>query len=115
MNLANLKRIGFGIASLLIIGMLGLLSAGKGEAQAEGAPQTESRIGDAWEYLIVAGGNVNLDASGSGGRMRKEPGPFARENYPLQGNLDKLGAKGWELIQISGSPGDPVFYFKRRK
>jgi hypothetical protein len=108
MNLANLKRISFGIASLLIIGMLGLLSAGKGEAQAEG------RAGDAWEYLIVAGGNVNFEGS-SGGRMRKEPGPFARENFPLEGNLDKLGAKGWELIQISGSPGDPVFYFKRRK
>src|SRR5262245_47220561 len=106
MKLIALKRIGFGIASLLIIGTLGLLTAGKGEAQAEGAPQSESRTGDAWEYLIVAGGNVNIDGS-SGVRMRKEPGPFARENYPLEGNLDKLGAKGWELIQISGSPGDP--------
>jgi hypothetical protein len=109
-----LKRIGFGVASLLIIGTLGLLSAGNGEAQADAAPQSEGRVGDAWEYLIVAGGNVNTSPPADG-RMRKEQGPFARENYPLEGNLDKLGAKGWELIQISGNPSDPVFYFKRRK
>jgi hypothetical protein len=48
--------------------------------------------------------------------MRKEPAISAfRENFPLQQNLDKLGAKGWELLHVSGSPGDPVYYFKRRK
>jgi hypothetical protein len=114
MKSISLRRIGIGVASLLMIGMLGALSAGKGEAQAEAAPQGEGRAGDAWEYLIVAGGNVNFSGS-SDGRMRKEQGPFARENYPLEGNLDKLGAKGWELIQISGNPSDPIFYFKRRK
>jgi hypothetical protein len=48
--------------------------------------------------------------------MRKEPAISAfRENFPLQQNLDKLGAKGWELLHVAGSPGDPVYYFKRRK
>jgi hypothetical protein len=70
-----------------------------------------------WEYLVVQGGTVNLSPSdsGSGGSMRKEPGAFSRESFPLEKNMDKLGAKGWELITVSGSPADPIFYFKRRK
>jgi hypothetical protein len=67
-----------------------------------------------WEYLVVQGGTVNLSGS-DGGSMRKEPGPFSRESYPLEKNMDKLGAKGWELVSVTGSPADPVFYFKRKK
>jgi hypothetical protein len=77
---------------------------------AEGTAASEQ-----WEYLVVSGGNVNLNPSGNSS-MRKEPnGSFSRENFPLQQNLDKLGAKGWELISVTGNPADPVFYFKRRK
>ena len=47
--------------------------------------------------------------------MRKEPGAFSRESFPLEKNLDKLGAKGWELVAVGGSSGDPIFYLKRRK
>ena len=67
-----------------------------------------------WEYLVVQGGTVNLSPS-DGGSMRKEPGAFSRESFPLEKNLDKLGAKGWELVTASGSPADPIYYFKRRK
>jgi len=67
-----------------------------------------------WEYLVVQGGTVNLSPS-DGGSMRKEPGAFSRESFPLEKNMDKLGAKGWELVTVSGSPADPIFYFKRRK
>lgn len=67
-----------------------------------------------WEYLVVQGGTVNLSA-GDGGSMRKEPGAFSRESFPLERNLDKLGAKGWELVTVTGSPADPIFYLKRRK
>lgn len=67
-----------------------------------------------WEYLIVAGGTVNLSGS-DGGTMRKEPGSFTREAYPLERNLDKLGAKGWELVTVTGPPADPTFYLKRKK
>jgi hypothetical protein len=70
--------------------------------------------GGGWEYLVVQGGTVNLSAS-DGGSMRKEPGAFSREAFPLERNLDKLGAKGWELVTVSGSPADPVFFLKRRK
>jgi hypothetical protein len=68
-----------------------------------------------WEYLIVQGGTTNLSPSGNSS-MRKEPNsPFAREAFPLEQNMDKLGAKGWELVSVTGNSNDPVYYFKRRK
>lgn len=67
-----------------------------------------------WEYLVVQGGTVNLSPSDSGS-MRKEPGSFGRESFPLEKNLDKLGAKGWELVTVTGATQDPTYYFKRRK
>jgi hypothetical protein len=67
-----------------------------------------------WEYLVVQGGTVNLSA-GDGGSMRKADGAFSREAYPLEKNLDKLGAKGWELVAVTGASQDPVYYLKRRK
>jgi hypothetical protein len=48
--------------------------------------------------------------------MRKQPdGSFSREFFPLERNFDKLGAKGWELVSVHGSPNDPVYFFKRLK
>lgn len=68
-----------------------------------------------WEYLVVAGpSNTNLTPTGNP-RMRKEDSGFGREAFVLQTHLDKLGAKGWELVSVSGVPMDPVYYFKRRK
>ena len=74
----------------------------------------QEQTGIAWEYLVVQGGTVNLSPSDSS-TMRKEPGAFGREWFPLEKNLDKLGAKGWELVAIAGPPNDPIFYLKRRK
>jgi len=74
----------------------------------------EDQSGSGWEYLVVQGGTVNLSGM-DGGSMRKEPGAFSRESFPLEKNLDKLGAKGWELVTVAGSPADPIFYLKRRK
>jgi len=96
------------LVALMVILVAGALVASRTRAQ------TESTGGSGWEYLVVSGGNTNLDAAG-GGRMRKETVGFAREAFPLEQNMDKLGAKGWELVQVSGSSADPVFYFKRRK
>lgn len=78
------------------------------------ADANDDGSGGGWEYLVVQGGTVNL-SPGDGGSMRKEPGAFSRESFPLERNLDKLGAKGWELVTVTGSPADPVFYLKRRK
>lgn len=68
-----------------------------------------------WEYLIVSGGNLNVTGFGNESSMRKQTDAFSNEAYPLERNLDKLGAKGWELVSVSGSPANPVFYLKRLK
>ena len=78
------------------------------------AEDAQSPSGDGWEYLVVSGGTVNLSPSDSGS-LRKEPGAFTREWFPLEKNLDKLGAKGWELVAVAGSSADPTFYLKRKK
>ncbi len=84
-------------------------------ADAKANETEETTVREQWEYLIVAGGHTNLSPSGNPS-MRKEPNsPFSRENFPLQQNMDKLGARGWELISVTGNPADPTYYFKRRK
>ncbi|MBO0719417.1 MAG: hypothetical protein J2P41_01250, partial [Blastocatellia bacterium] len=59
--------------------------------------------GDAWEYLVVAGGNVNLESMSSSdfAGMRKQPDGSFREATVLEHNLDKLGTKGWQLVSVN--------------
>ena len=73
-------------------------------------------VADQWEYLAVAGpSTANLSGTGAG-RTKKEPdSAFGREAYVLEQHLDRLGANGWELIAVAGTPTDPAYYFKRRK
>lgn len=73
-------------------------------------------VAEQWEYLALAGpSTTNLTATGNP-RMRKEPdAAFGREAFVLEQHLDKLGAKGWELVAVAGPPTDPAYYFKRRK
>jgi hypothetical protein len=71
-----------------------------------------------WEYLVVSGGSANLSTAGNESypSMRKQSdNSFSREFFPLERNFDKLGAKGWELVSVYGSPNDPVYFFKRAK
>lgn len=72
--------------------------------------------GEQWEYLLVGNpGNVNFSPTDNPS-MRKEPGSFGREDFVLEGNLDKLGKNGWELVTVTESPRFGVtFVFKRRK
>ena len=99
----------------IVTGVIALiLWTGAGSRSAPASANQDQGSGSGWEYLVIQGGNVNLSGS-DGGSMRKEPGAFSREWYPLEKNLDKLGAKGWELVTVAGSPADPIFYMKRRK
>ncbi len=99
----------------IVAGVIALiLWIDSGAGLARGRANQDPGSGGGWEYLVIQGGNVNLSGS-DGGSMRKEPGAFSREWYPLEKNLDKLGAKGWELVTVAGSPADPIFYMKRRK
>src|SRR5207245_1067417 len=61
-----------------------------------------------WEYLAVAGPSTTNFSPTGNPAMRKEDAPFAREGFVLEQHLDKLGAKGWELVSVAGSPMDPV-------
>jgi hypothetical protein len=99
------------IAVLSLAGAVGVIINSLGQP---GASASSGAQGEQWEYLVVAGGNVNLNPSDSA-TLRKMPGVFNREAFPLQQNMDKLGAKGWELVSVGGSSGDPTFFFKRRK
>jgi len=68
-----------------------------------------------WEYLVVSGpGSASFLPSGNS-RMRKSEGNWAQEAFVLEKHLDKLGAEGWQLINVAGQDRDPVFYFKRPK
>ena len=110
-------RISLAVISLSLILFIGFAAYGRRkEAVDDRTGKTETQ----WEYLIISGsgGSVNLSTSGNESypSMRKEPdGPFSREFFPLERNFDKLGAKGWELVSIHGSPNDPVYFFKRPK
>ena len=95
----------------LLIVACGLFAVVKTTGQDEPARVDKTE----WEYLVVATpSNVNFTATGNQ-RMRKEPGPFGREAFVLEQHLDKLGANGWELVSVAGTPADPHYYFKRRK
>lgn len=68
-----------------------------------------------WEYLAVASPSTTNFTPTGNPNMRKEEGDFGREGFVLEQHLDRLGAKGWELVSVAGSPRDPVYYFKRPK
>jgi hypothetical protein len=90
-----------------------LLSIAIAAALARNVDSKEPEDAAAWEYLIVAGGTVNLESVS--GESRKLPDGSFREASVLGRNFDKLGAKGWELVSVYGSPNSPIYYFKRRK
>ena len=89
-----------------------------------GVVKTTGQDGDAqeskaqtskWEYLVVAGPSSTNFSPTNNPRMRKEEGTFGREGFVLEQHMDKLGAKGWELVSVAGPTSDPVYYFKRLK
>ena len=85
-------------------------TTGQGKTRPRDAVYTEQ-----WEYLVLAGpSSTNFDATGNSD-MRKQQGSFAREGFVLETQLDKEGAKGWELVSVAGLPQNPIYYFKRHK
>jgi hypothetical protein len=108
-------RISLVVVSLSLILFIGFAAYGRRQ---EAAPDRTSGTETQWEYLVVSGGSANLSTSGNENypSMRKQSdNSFNREYFPLERNFDKLGAKGWELVSVYGSPNDPVYFFKRLK
>jgi hypothetical protein len=82
----------------------------------EGSNAGDKSAAGQWEYLVVASpSSTNFSPTGNP-RMRKDAtGTFGREAFVLEQHMDKLGASGWELVSVAGTPSDPHYYFKRRK
>src|SRR4051794_10305745 len=101
------------VATCIVVGVLD-----QQRARTEDEPDTQTTSAESanrWEYLVIAGGTTNTTPTGNAS-MRKEPGMSSmRESFPVESNLDRLGARGWELVSVGGAPGDPMYYMKRRK
>jgi hypothetical protein len=104
------------LLAVLIIVLCGAGLTVRTGAQRSSGSDKEANGQNQWEYLVVAGGAINLSSTGINSRMRKQPDDsFQREAYALERNFDKLGEKGWVLIAVHGAPNDPFFYFRRPK
>jgi len=69
-----------------------------------------------WEYLVVSNPNrTNFQPTGNPDMRKEEMGSFGTEAFVLEQHLDRMGAQGWELVQVAGPANDPVFFFKRLK
>jgi hypothetical protein len=110
------KRIITRPVSLLVVAAVAVCFAFAANAMNQRTSGADERVSfDQWEYLVVSGANSNLTPSGNPNMRKESPGSFGREAFVLEQQMDKLGAKGWELVSVSGHPSDPVYYFKRRK
>ena len=100
---------------VLVLMLLALGVVAMRTARAQRADENDAGR-EQWEYLVVAAPqSTNFTASGSSG-MRKEPsGGFNREDYVTEQQMDKLGAKGWELVSVAAAPTGAVYYFKRHR
>jgi|RhiMetdeSRZDD1v2_1073273.scaffolds.fasta_scaffold10946_3 hypothetical protein len=67
-----------------------------------------------WEYLVVSNASrTNFQPTGNSRMRKEEMGGFGIESFVLEQHLDNVGANGWELVAVGGSPSDPIYYFKR--
>jgi len=103
----------------ILVTLLLLVSSFAVSMKTTGSEQSskgETVAPDRWEYLAVAGpSTTNFTPTGNPNMRKLEEGGFAREAFVLEQHLDKLGARGWELVSVAGHPNDPVFYFRRRR
>jgi hypothetical protein len=68
-----------------------------------------------WEYLVIVGGRQNLSSSSNNKMAKLSLDTTFREHFPLEANLDKLGAEGWELVTVTMARDEPIYYLKRLK
>lgn len=98
-------------ALLLLIPIFAVVARTTGQDGANDSAGSEQ-----WEYLVVASpSGTNFTPSGNS-RMRKDStGTFGREAFVLEQQMDRVGGRGWELVAITGSQSDPIYFFKRRR
>jgi len=99
------------ILLILIAGCFVVLRTDGREEQREDKVASEQ-----WEYLVVASpSTTNFEPTGNPNMRKEANAGFGREAFVLEQHLDRLGRKGWELIDVAGPPTDPAYYFRRRK
>jgi hypothetical protein len=106
------------LAAILFAGLVVITASAISQRRTrtgDGAEADELVSNDRWEYLVVSGPNNNLNASGNPSLRKETSGAFGRESFVLEQSLDKLGARGWELVTVSGDPREPTYTFKRKK
>lgn|SRR5262245_5228623 len=110
-----MRRRQFILIVVVVLAVTAAMLSGMGIRQVSGQEHSANPA-DQWEYLAVGGAsNVNFNPTDNPS-MRKEPGGFAREDSVLEGHMDRLGKKGWELVTVTPDPrAGAMFIFKRRK
>ncbi len=99
---------------LLASAIAALLIATLAFANQRSSPAKASDKTD-WEYLVIVGGRQNLTSSGNNKMAKLSLDSSFREHFPLEANLDKLGAEGWELVTVTMTRDEPIYYLKRLK
>ena len=88
------------------------LSSVRTEQGNDDSPDKSGR--ERWEYLVVSNPNrTNFQPTGNPNMRKEEMGSFGAEAFVLEQHLDRVGAKGWQLIAVAGTTNEPIFYFKR--
>ena len=105
----------FVFAAVLVLSLAYVWTAAGQRSRGERDSGRDTIAEDQWEYLVVTGGNQNLSSMSSEqfSGMRKQPDNAFREDFVLERNFDKLGAKGWQLVAVHGTQNQPIYYFKR--
>lgn len=100
------------VAVLLLLSPIFLSSVRTNEPQRDEEDNSKER----WEYLVVGAPNrTNFTPTGNSRMRKEEMGGFGIEAFVLEQHMDKVGANGWELVAVQGTPDNPIFYFKRPK
>lgn len=68
-----------------------------------------------WEYLVIVGGRQSVTSTSNTKMSKLGLDTSFREYFPLEMNLDKLGAEGWELVTVVMTRDEPIYYLKRVK
>jgi len=110
-----MKRRQLILVAVLLLAATAAVFSGIGIRRVSGQDGSASPA-DQWEYLVIGGAsNVNFTPTDNPSG-RKESGAFAREDSVLEGHMDKLGKKGWELVTVTESQRlGATFIFKRRR
>ena len=110
-----MKRRQFILVVVVVVAVMAAVLSGIGIQRVSGQDHPASPA-DQWEYLVIGGAsNVNFTPTDNPSG-RKESGAFAREDSVLEGHMDKLGKKGWELVTVTESARlGATFIFKRRR